>query len=109
MSLDQVLAETRADANALRRCGDRRVADIMDTICARVESAAVDWLTWISETEALSRSGKSPDYLRARREQWAVDGLARKDGKRWLYRRAIVPRSRLSGVVRAEAAMERAG
>ena len=49
------------------------------------------------------------DYLRARRDQWAVDGLARKDGRRWFYRRAIVPRSRLSGIQRAEAAMERAG
>lgn len=109
MTLEQILAETRSDANALRRCGDRRLADVMETICGNVEASAADWLTWLSETEALSRSGKSLDYLRARRDQWAVDGLARKDGRRWFYRRAIVPRSRLSGIQRAEAAMERAG
>ena len=107
--LAQVLADARGDAAVLRRHGDGRTADALLALCAGVEESAADWLKWISETEALSRSAKSVDYFRDRRAQWALDGLAKKEGRRWSYRRCIVPRRRLAGLQRAEAAMERAG
>jgi len=105
----QVLADARRDADVLKRHGEPRTADALLMLCANVEESVSYHLAWLSETEALARSAKSVDYFRARRDQWVLDGLAKKDGRRWFYRRCIVPRSRLSGLQRAEAAMERAG
>lgn len=77
--LADVLACVRSDAAVLRRHSDARLADALEDLCAEVEAAATDWLTWLSETEALARSAKSTDFFRARRGQWLIDGLARKE------------------------------
>ena len=107
--LATVLERAHADAATLRRHGDVRLADSIELLCAQVAEAADDWLSWLSEQQAIDRSAKAHDYFRARRTQWELDGLARREGRRWYYRRCIVPRSRLSSVQRNAAAMERAG
>lgn len=108
MTLERVLTTAKDDAAALRRRGDARTAQVLDDLCGAVAEAAADWLAWLSESEATLRSGKSVDYFRDRRIQWEIDGLAKKEGRRWFYRRCIVPRSRLSSVQRKEA-LERVG
>lgn len=108
--LEAIVRGWMADAEALRRHGQADLADILDRCAADVRgSNAVEWMTWLSEQQALDRSAKSADYFRARRVQWETDGYAMRAGRRWFYRRCVVPRSRLSSIQRAEAAMEKAG
>jgi hypothetical protein len=102
--LEDVLAQWRTDAAVLRRHGNVAQAALLERCADDAEASAPDWLTWLTETQALDRSAKSPDYFRARREAWRIDGYARQVGRRWQYRRCIVPRTRLASIVRAEAA-----
>lgn len=91
--LADVLSMTRADATVLRRHGDTRVADAIDSLCARVERAAEEWLTWLSETDAALKCGYSTGWLRVRFGAWEREGHARRtpNGERQ-YRACIVPR-----------------
>ena len=109
MTLDQVLADFREQAAVLRANGHAPQAQTIDRLLDAVRESAADWLAWVSETEAQLRSGKGPDYFRPRRQTWAEDGLAeQRNGRRWFYRRVIVPRRKLSSIASAEAAREQA-
>lgn len=109
MTLDQVLADFREDATVLRANGHGTQAQTLERVLDAVREAAADWLAWLSETEAQLRSGRGPDYFRTRRQIWADDGLAeQRNGRRWFYRRVIVPRRKLSSIASAEAVREQA-
>jgi hypothetical protein len=108
--LAEVIDRWRSDAAALRRNGFSAEAATLERCASETaESNASEWLTWLSEQEALDRSARSPDFFRVRRSAWEADGYAKRVGRRWFYRRCIVPRSRLSSIQRAEAAQEMAG
>ena len=102
-SLEGVLSDSREDAVRLRRNGHLAQADTIERVCAAVSEAATDFITWISEGEAMMRSGRGPDYFRARRQTWAEDGLAEQRGRTWYYRRCVVERRKLASITRAEA------
>jgi hypothetical protein len=90
--LEGVIAGWRLDADALRRCGEPGKAAILDRCAKEATAGAEDWLTWLSETEALLRCKRSIDFLRARFPMWERQGHARlvRRGVRQ-YRRAVVP------------------
>ena len=105
MTLDHVLADFREEAAILRANGHGVQAQTLERALDAVSCAATDFLAWVSESEAQLRSGKGADYFRARRQLWAEDGLAeQRNGRRWFYRRMIVPRRKLSSIARSEAA-----
>lgn len=107
MTLEQVIADLREDVTVLRSHGHPAQAQTLESALDRVSNAAADYLAWISESEAQLRSGKGADYFRTHRHGWAEEGHAeRRQGRRWFYRRMIVPRRKLSSIVQAEAARE---
>jgi hypothetical protein len=91
-TLDELLAEYRADAAVLRRYGDVQVADALLRVANDVEKAAEPYLRFISETEASIRAGKSADWIRSRYADLAREGHARKVGGARLYREVAIPR-----------------
>jgi hypothetical protein len=101
--LERVLADFREDAAVLRRRGHASQADTIESVCNAVRDAAIDFVTWISEGEAMMRSGRGADYFRSRRQLWSEDGLAEQRGRTWYYRRCVVERRKLASITRAEA------
>lgn len=91
MTLEQVLADERGDAQVLRRNGHGRDADLAERICDKVAAAAEEYLRWLSEEDARLRSGWSVTRLRSHFGEWERQGHARRDGRRRLYRMLIVP------------------
>ena len=91
MTLEQVLADYRGDAQVLRRRGHAHDAELIEMICDAVAAAAEDYLRWITEDEAMLRSARSRAWLRGQFAEWERQGLARRDGKRRLYRMIAVP------------------
>jgi hypothetical protein len=89
--LEQVLADWREDANALRRNSHAHDAQLIERLCDEVQASAHDFLNWLTEGEAKLRSGHSAEYLRARFPQWLEQGLARWDGKKRQYRSVCIP------------------
>ncbi len=58
-----------------------------------VAEAAHEYLTWLSETDAMLQSGRSREWLRSRFPEWERAGHARSAGRGVRqYRAMIVPR-----------------
>lgn len=92
-SLEQILAEARADAAVLRRTGHEHDAALIERFVKDVEVSAEEWLRWLSENDARLRSGLSSRTLRRRFSEWARSGNARYNVKKEReYRMAVVPR-----------------
>ena len=89
--LERVLETYRADAAVLRRCGHPVEADRIEECMAAVESAAEEYLRWLSEDEAKLRSGKGAEWLRRHFPSWEAAGHARRNGKTREYRMLVVP------------------
>ncbi len=90
-SLEQVLADWREDAQALRRNGHAHDAQLIERLCDDVRDSAYSYLNWLSEPEARLRSGHSTGFLRARFGRWLEQRLGRWDGKRRQYRAVVIP------------------
>lgn len=91
-TVEQVLADTREDAEVLRRRGHVHDAELMTKICDQFAAALEDYLTWLKEPKARVQSGHATAWLRARFAQWESQGHARlRDGVRE-YRAIILPR-----------------
>lgn len=101
--LESVIADNREAAAVLRHNGHTLQADTIDRVLDEVSASARDFLEWISEGEAMLRSGRGADYFRARRLTWEEDGLAKKVGRRWWFRRCVVERRKFTSITRAEA------
>lgn len=91
-SLTQVLADCRGDAAVLRRAGHPGDADLLERFADQVARAAAPFLNFMSETEAMLRSGRSRDWLRAQFAAWERERFARWQGKERQYLEAVVPR-----------------
>lgn len=87
-----ILADLRSDAAVLRRSGHKSEADMCERIASDVAGAAEEWITFLSEADAIIRSGRSKGWLRGRFAEWERDGHARLVGKVRQYRQAIIPR-----------------
>jgi hypothetical protein len=91
-SLEAVLEIWLADAFVLAEYGHEREAAIIGKLIAHVETAAADWLTWLTEPQAIERSARSLEWLRARFKRWEGQGHARRTpGGARTYRAIIVP------------------
>jgi hypothetical protein len=89
--LEQILADARGDAAVLRRHGDTRVADAIDQLAHQVAHAAEDYLRWLTEDEAMTRSGWSRPRLRRAFPAWERDHLAAREGRVRRYRMLVIP------------------
>lgn len=90
--LAQILTDWRGDAAVLRRHGKHELADQLERCADAVTASAAEWLTWLSETDAMLRCDRSREWLRGRFASWERDGHARLVGRQRQYRAAVVPR-----------------
>ena len=90
-TLEQLLADWRGDAQVLRRRGHEGEAEQMERFADAVARAAEDYLRWLSEDEALLRSGRSRGWLRSQSPDWERAGHARRDGRKRWYRMLVIP------------------
>jgi hypothetical protein len=90
-TLEQVLELQRADATVLRRTGHEQQALFIEGLCTEVERAAEPYLRWVSEPNAILRSGRTKTWLRARFPEWEAAGDARQEGSDRKYRMIVVP------------------
>lgn len=93
-SLESVLVRWESDAAVLRRCGERRAADLLERCIADVRASdAEDWMAWISEGEAALQAGRSVAWVRAHFDAWRREGHARETPSHVRsYRACIIPR-----------------
>ena len=93
-SLVDVIADERGQAAVLRHKGFVREAEMIERFAERVARAAAPFIDWLSEKEAVLRSGHSADWHRARFAQLEAQGLARWNPERpreRQYLRCVVP------------------
>ena len=90
--LETVLADWREKASVLRGVKHTHDAELIDAICDEVARSAEDYLRFVSEPDAMLRSGKSADWLRARFSEWEQQGHAEMRKRVRYYRAVVVPR-----------------
>jgi hypothetical protein len=92
MTLEQVLADAREEANVLRVHSHRAQAESIDKVCAAVATMMADYLTWLNEADAELYTGLKTPALRARFASLQQRGLAKWDHERRqrMYRRVAL-------------------
>lgn len=90
--LSDVLDAWRSDAAVLRRAGHETEAVMCERMAGEVEASAEEWVTFVTEADAMLRSGRSAAWHRGRFAEWERDGHARIRSKLRYYRLAIIPR-----------------
>lgn len=107
-TLETVLADMRAKADALDRSHDRTgKAEMLREFAKRVEDTTEDYLKFLPEKEAVLWSGHAKVWLRQRYPHWERLGHAKKrehDRGERTYRRCILPRRADTAAARADAA-----
>lgn len=101
--LEEVLADHREQAAILEAHGRRAQALSARRVCDDVRECMLDYLTWLSEAEAMSRSGRGTEYLRSRFGDWAAQGMAEFRGRSRFYRSCVIPVRHNADLARAEA------
>lgn len=91
-TLEDVIADARESATLLARHGHAAQAQSITAVCDDVTAVLRPYLTWLSEDNAVMRSGRSAEWLRGQFPQWEADGMARKVGRMRQYRECIVPK-----------------
>ncbi len=92
MDLADVLADARGEAAVLRSHGHTAQAKSIEGLADRVSESMRSYLTTLSESEAILRSGWSGARLRGRFAEWETAGFAVLDAKgKRRYREMIVP------------------
>jgi hypothetical protein len=90
--LEQVLSDLLGEASVADRLGHPHDAKLLRRVVGLVkESSAEEYLTWLSEKEAVLRSGKRVEWLRKRFPGWERQQLARLNGRHRQYRMAALP------------------
>lgn len=107
MNLEQVLADWRDSAQASRRTGHGPTAELVERIVHDVEEATEEYRRWLSEDDAMLRSGKRRAWFRSRFAEWERSDNARMTGRKREYRMIIVPQG--ADTVTARDAGRRAG
>lgn len=90
--LEDVLADARGDAQVLRRHGQHAMADAQERLADAVREAMEDYLTWMSEDDAILQSDRARAWFRSRFADWATMECAELRNGRRYYRAMIVPR-----------------
>ncbi|HEX5437130.1 MAG TPA: hypothetical protein VFW98_08220 [Gemmatimonadaceae bacterium] len=109
---ETVLADWRAKAQVARALGHEHDAAIIEQLCTEFARATENYLTWLSEEDAMLYSGHARPFLRRHFPRWEAEGNARWHPHRKhvrQYRQCILPRRYDASAVEAEArAMARA-
>lgn len=91
-TLDTVLEDVRAFANALKLAGNAVGGQRVDELAERLDAATEDVRRWLNERDAHLRSGIALRTLQRRFKEWLVTGHARYSDKGHReYRLDIVP------------------
>lgn len=91
-SLEDVIADAREDVEVLRRSGNAGQAEYVEKLLDAVYAASEDYVTWLSESDALLKSGLAERTLRRRFRELVDCGLARYNNHRGReYRACAVP------------------
>jgi hypothetical protein len=90
-ALEETLAHWTDLSLALHETGHTRDAELIKRFCAEVASATEEYRRWLSEPEAILRSGRTRNWLRFQFTSWEAAGHARRDGKQRHYRMIVVP------------------
>jgi hypothetical protein len=93
----EVLGDERGQAAVLRANGHDHDAKIIERICDRFAEAAHEYLNFMSEPEAMLRTGKSERQLRRLYAELEPRGHAKRIGSTRYYREVMLePRANLS-------------
>jgi hypothetical protein len=93
----QVLADERGQAAVLRHNGHEHDAKLIERICDRLAAAIDEYVNFMSEPEAMLRTGKSERQLRRLYAELEPRGHAKKIGAMRYYREVMLePRANLS-------------
>ena len=92
MTIEQVLADARERVATLRYEGHPIQAASVARVVDDVTEALHEYLTTLSESEAMLYTGRKEDYLRARFGAWEARGLAMWDasGRHRRFRRCVL-------------------
>jgi hypothetical protein len=101
-TLEEVLEDERRQAKVLADNGHENDANLIRRVCDRAESAAAEYVNFMSEPEAILRTGKSERQLRRLYAELEPRGHAKKIGAMRYYRECILePRKDLSAARKA--------
>jgi len=93
----EVLGDERGQAAVLRANGHDHDAKIIERICDRFAEAAHEYLNFLSEPEAMLRTGKSERQMRRLYAELEARGHAKRIGSTRYYREGMLePRANLS-------------
>lgn len=98
-TLEEVLSRARQDAAVLRRNHHEHDAELIEQLCEKVTKATQDFTVWLSEPQAVLRSGHTRSWLRRRFPSWYEQGHARFSAtSRRIreYRQLVIPHRTLS-------------
>lgn len=93
----EVLGDERGQAAVLRANGHDHDAKIIERVCDRIYEAAFEYFNFMSEPEAMLRTGKSERQLRRLYAELEPRGHVKKIGAMRYYREVMLePRANLS-------------
>lgn len=92
MDLAQIIADAREEVSVISRAGHRKQAEYIDALLDKVHAAAEDYITWLSESAAVLKSGLSVKTLRRRwRELYDSDNARFNQKGEREYRSCAIP------------------
>ena len=89
--LTSLLDTMRSEAQVLRRNGAESIARLKEDVVAEVERAEPDAVRWLSEDEAVQRSGWSREKVRKHAALYRHAGHAVRGVKGWRMLAVIIP------------------
>lgn len=92
LDLAQLLADAREETTILEANHAAMSVSRVRQLLADIEASAEEWITFLSEGDAMVRSGYTAAWLRGRFDAWARDGHARLVGRARQYRACVIPR-----------------
>lgn len=97
-SLEQVLIDAREELNGIAVGSSAVKIEYVDALIDRVREAADPFITWLSESDAMLKSGLSERTLRRRFREMLDCGTARhgRNGAREYLAKCIPPRPNLA-------------
>lgn len=90
MTLEDTLADLRERVTMLRMEGHPVQAASLERALTELVAALPEYLAVLSEADAVTYTGRSAAYLRARFGAWAERGLAEWRGRVRYYRRCVL-------------------
>lgn len=106
LDLETLLADIQSEGSVLRRNDGKFTVDRVEEFVRDLKASLAEFLTFVSEAEAIVRSGHREPWFRQRFAEWERQGQARWDPRhktRRQYRLIVVPLAQDDDAVRASA------